>query len=216
VPKVSLGWPKARSGPNIEITLKSFQKPFIKHAVSKILSLLGHPPKVGRKTHQRFFKILTRLNVPLLLKCLNLFQSGTQRGWQASQVNLPTKRRRWTVLRSPHIDKKSREQFEMRTLKALFRLSMPELNLSKASLDHVYSNKPAQLARQTSGFGLGARYMNCPECHEQELFLSLLRCFQSTQFLGVQLKICYSYPTNLPRSLKRANGYVRLSQLAQC
>ena len=32
-------------------------------------------------------------------------------------VPLPTRIQRWTVLRSPHIDKKSREQFEQRTHK---------------------------------------------------------------------------------------------------
>ena len=32
-------------------------------------------------------------------------------------VPLPTRRQRWTVLRSPHIDKKSREQFELKTHK---------------------------------------------------------------------------------------------------
>ena len=30
-------------------------------------------------------------------------------------IPLPTKINRWTVLRSPHVDKKSREQFEIRT-----------------------------------------------------------------------------------------------------
>ncbi|MBF0275550.1 MAG: 30S ribosomal protein S10 [Nitrospinae bacterium] len=30
-------------------------------------------------------------------------------------IPLPTSINRWTVLRSPHVDKKSREQFEMRT-----------------------------------------------------------------------------------------------------
>ncbi|MGK7312899.1 MAG: 30S ribosomal protein S10 [Candidatus Longimicrobiales bacterium M2_2A_002] len=32
-------------------------------------------------------------------------------------IPLPTKIQRWTVLRSPHIDKKAREQFEQRTHK---------------------------------------------------------------------------------------------------
>jgi small subunit ribosomal protein S10 len=32
-------------------------------------------------------------------------------------IPLPTRIQRWTVLRSPHIDKKSREQFEQRTHK---------------------------------------------------------------------------------------------------
>lgn len=33
----------------------------------------------------------------------------------AGPIPLPTKRTIYTVLRSPHVDKKSREQFEMRT-----------------------------------------------------------------------------------------------------
>jgi len=34
-------------------------------------------------------------------------------------IPLPTRRQLWTVLKSPHIDKKSREQFELRTHKRL-------------------------------------------------------------------------------------------------
>ncbi|MBU2591641.1 MAG: 30S ribosomal protein S10 [Nitrospinota bacterium] len=34
-------------------------------------------------------------------------------------IPLPTVKNRWTVLRSPHVDKKSREQFEIRTHKRL-------------------------------------------------------------------------------------------------
>ncbi len=33
----------------------------------------------------------------------------------AGPIPLPTKRERFTVLRSPHVDRKSREQFEIRT-----------------------------------------------------------------------------------------------------
>lgn len=40
-------------------------------------------------------------------------------------VPLPTKINRYTVLRSPHIDKKSREQFEMRTHKRLIDILSP-------------------------------------------------------------------------------------------
>ncbi len=40
-------------------------------------------------------------------------------------VPLPTKRNLYTVLRSPHIDKKSREQFEMRTHKRLLDILDP-------------------------------------------------------------------------------------------
>ena len=40
-------------------------------------------------------------------------------------VPLPTKIERYTVLRSPHIDKKSREQFEIRTHKRLLDIIDP-------------------------------------------------------------------------------------------
>ena len=38
-------------------------------------------------------------------------------------VPLPTKRSVYTVLRSPHVDKKSREQFEMRVHKRLIEIT---------------------------------------------------------------------------------------------
>ena len=41
----------------------------------------------------------------------------------AGPVPLPTRIERYTVLRSPHIDKKSREQFEMRTHKRMIEIS---------------------------------------------------------------------------------------------
>ena len=40
-------------------------------------------------------------------------------------IPLPTKIERYTVLRSPHIDKKSREQFETRTHKRLIDIIEP-------------------------------------------------------------------------------------------
>ena len=40
-------------------------------------------------------------------------------------IPLPTKRSRWTVLRSPHIDKASREQFEMQVHKRLIDILSP-------------------------------------------------------------------------------------------
>ena len=40
-------------------------------------------------------------------------------------IPLPTNMKRFTVLRSPHIDKKSREQFEMRTHKRLLDIIDP-------------------------------------------------------------------------------------------
>ena len=43
----------------------------------------------------------------------------------AGPVPLPTRIERYTVLRSPHVDKKSREQFEIRTHKRLIHISEP-------------------------------------------------------------------------------------------
>lgn len=40
-------------------------------------------------------------------------------------IPLPTRMERYTVLRSPHVDKKSREQFEMRTHKRLIDIIEP-------------------------------------------------------------------------------------------
>mgnify|MGYP000722264459 FL=1 len=43
----------------------------------------------------------------------------------AGPIPLPTVKNRWTVLRSPHVDKKSREQFEIRTHKRLLEILEP-------------------------------------------------------------------------------------------
>jgi small subunit ribosomal protein S10 len=40
-------------------------------------------------------------------------------------IPLPTRKERYTVLRSPHVDKKSREQFEIRTHKRLLDILSP-------------------------------------------------------------------------------------------
>ncbi|MEE2961130.1 MAG: 30S ribosomal protein S10 [Myxococcota bacterium] len=43
----------------------------------------------------------------------------------AGPIPRPTKRHRYTVLRGPHVDKKSREQFEIRTHKRLLDIIEP-------------------------------------------------------------------------------------------
>ena len=40
-------------------------------------------------------------------------------------IPLPTVKNKWTVLRSPHVDKKSREQFEIRTHKRVLEILEP-------------------------------------------------------------------------------------------
>jgi small subunit ribosomal protein S10 len=46
-------------------------------------------------------------------------------------IPLPTRTERFTVLRSPHVDKKSREQFEIRTHKRILDILEP----SQATVD---------------------------------------------------------------------------------
>ncbi len=46
-------------------------------------------------------------------------------------IPLPTEKQIYTILRSPHVNKKSREQFEMRTHKRLLDVVSP----SKATID---------------------------------------------------------------------------------
>ncbi|HPW69989.1 MAG: 30S ribosomal protein S10 [Desulfomonilia bacterium] len=43
----------------------------------------------------------------------------------AGPIPLPTKIEKFTVLRSPHVDKKSRDQFEIRTFKRLLDILDP-------------------------------------------------------------------------------------------
>ncbi len=43
----------------------------------------------------------------------------------AGPIPLPTRINKFTVLRSPHVDKKSREQFEIRTHKRLLEIIEP-------------------------------------------------------------------------------------------
>ena len=43
----------------------------------------------------------------------------------AGPIPLPTRINKWTVNRSPHVDKKSREQFEVRTHKRLIDIFEP-------------------------------------------------------------------------------------------
>ncbi|WP_041401149.1 30S ribosomal protein S10 [Salinispira pacifica] len=47
-------------------------------------------------------------------------------------IPLPTRINKFTVLRSPHVNKKSREQFEMRTHKRLIDIIEPTSNVMDA------------------------------------------------------------------------------------
>ena len=62
------------------------------------------------------------------LSAKQIVDAATRTGAKVSgPVPLPTRIERYTVLRSPHIDKKSREQFEIRTHKRLIDIIDPTI-----------------------------------------------------------------------------------------
>ena len=57
---------------------------------------------------------------------LDIFETSKRTGARvAGPIPLPTNKNKWTVLKGPHIDKKSREQFELRTHKRLIDILDP-------------------------------------------------------------------------------------------
>ena len=55
----------------------------------------------------------------------SIVQTVVKAGAKSGPVPLPTRINKYTVLRSPHVNKKSREQFEMRTHKRLIDILDP-------------------------------------------------------------------------------------------
>ena len=65
-------------------------------------------------------------NKILDLSTIEIINTAKRTGAQVrGPIPLPTKKEVFTVLRSPHIDKKSREQFEIRTHKRLMDIIDP-------------------------------------------------------------------------------------------
>src|SRR5216117_3327598 len=95
----------------------------------------------------------------------------------AGPIPLPTAKNKWTVLRSPHVDKKSREQFEIRTHKRLIDIFEPtpqtvdalmKLDLP-AGVDReikAYGNEQKQLGIRDSGLGISAEGESRAPNHE--------------------------------------------------
>ena len=93
------------------------------------------------KTNEKIRVRLESFNHELLMsscrKIINLIQSHDVNKF--SLVSLPTDKRIYCVLRSPHVDKDSREHFEIRTHKRILDISYdPSINmfelLSKSDL----------------------------------------------------------------------------------
>jgi small subunit ribosomal protein S10 len=72
----------------------------------------------------------------------------------AGPIPLPTVKNKWTVLKSPHVDKKSREQFEIRTHKRL----MDILDPTPQTMDALMKlDLPAGVDAEIKAFGRDRR-----------------------------------------------------------
>ncbi|MHC4182615.1 MAG: 30S ribosomal protein S10 [Planctomycetota bacterium] len=76
------------------------------------------------------FKIRIRMEAydhrALDLSAADIVETAKRTGAKVSgPIPLPTRMERYTVLRSPHVDKKSREQFEIRTHKRIIDILEP-------------------------------------------------------------------------------------------
>src|SRR5260370_11883187 len=76
----------------------------------------------------------------------------------AGPIPLPTTINRWTVLRSPHVDKKSREQFEMRTHKRLIDILEPTPDTMDALMK---LDLPPGVDLEIKAFGHAVKYEFC-------------------------------------------------------
>ncbi len=93
-------------------------------------------PQAGRATSGRARRQAPRQRIRIRLKAYDhkVLDEAARRIIEAADrtgadvrgpIPLPTEKRKWTVIRSPFIDKDSREQFEMRTHKRLIDVIDP-------------------------------------------------------------------------------------------
>ena len=94
----------------------------------------GRPIPIGRGKQRALLAVLA-LNAGRVVSAERLIATNARRAATpsakrtgarlAGPIPLPTAKNKWTVLRSPHVDKKSREQFEIRTHKRLIDIFEP-------------------------------------------------------------------------------------------
>ena len=103
------------------------QEKVLARAIQEIRSALGDAKGDWRASRSRMADALrgeTFDHEAIDQSALDIVQTAKRTGASVSgPVPLPTRIERFTVLRSPHIDKKSREQFEMRTHKRLIYIT---------------------------------------------------------------------------------------------
>jgi len=90
--------------------------------------MTNYMPKPQKKSTQQKIRISIKSYDPRILDfaILDIIETAKRTGAKiAGPIPLPTKRELYTVLRSPHVDRKSREQFEIRTHKRLLDIIDP-------------------------------------------------------------------------------------------
>lgn len=95
------------------------------------ISLKSHAPifiKKGIKSLQQLYKALSKADTGIQICGVEGIKKVAERvSVERSQpIPLPILQKKWTVLRSPHIDKKSREQFEWTRWKEKIYFFSPE------------------------------------------------------------------------------------------
>ena len=85
-------------------------------------------PRARRQTPRQRIRIRLKAYDPRVLDeaARRIIEAAGRTGAEVrGPIPLPTEKNRWTVIRSPFIDKDSREQFEMRTHKRLIDVIDP-------------------------------------------------------------------------------------------
>ena len=93
-----------------KISIKSFEHSALQLAKEKIeeLSLLMESREAPPRSIQ----------LPCSARGARAVPDAPKKGKAHSSISLPSSKKRFTLLKSPHIDKKSREQFQLQTHKA--------------------------------------------------------------------------------------------------
>lgn len=104
----------------LEISLKTFEHIFIEKAHNQINTILqlSHNHSQSNKSHFNEDFQSNQDRSPKVQAKPGLYDRPT---FQFIVCPLPLKMARYTVIRSPHIDKKSRDQFEIRQYKAILK-----------------------------------------------------------------------------------------------
>src|SRR5438094_647792 len=122
--------PHIRAGEN--------RRPPLTAPAAAVHSLVPEPPNRGTGPASEEGGVATAANERIRIRmegydhevldrtATEIVQTATQTGAEVhGPIPLPTRVERYTVLRSPHIDRKSREQFEIRTHKRLIDILRP-------------------------------------------------------------------------------------------